>query len=141
MTEFGLLEQESSRKSVVSPDPAGSAPRASKRIVITDDDAGVLEVMSDWLTAAGHEVVSFNEFEAAKAYLFMHKPDVLITDVRLGAFNGVQLAMLANRDTPGTIAIVLTGFDDPVIRKEATMAGALYFVKPVKLEQLLDIIR
>ncbi len=123
--------------------PVGSgAPvtGAVKRIVITDDDGGILELMTEWLTRAGHDVVAFNDFEAARTYLMTHKPDVLITDVRLGAYNGVQLAMLANRDVPGTVAIVLTGFDDPVIRREATMAGAHYFVKPVKLEKLVDLI-
>jgi two-component system response regulator YesN len=67
--------------------------------------------------------------------------DVLITDVRLGAFNGLQLAVLARDQNPEIQLIVFSGFDDPVLRQEAERLGAVYLVKPVTSRQLLELIR
>src|SRR5439155_23034991 len=76
----------------------------------------------------------------AKTYLAANKPDVLISDVRLGAFNGLQLIVFAKLQHPEMIAIVLTGYDDPVLRAEAAHANALYLVKPVEADRLLEAI-
>ena len=65
---------------------------------------------------------------------------MLISDVRLGAFNGLQLVVFAKLQHPDMIAIVLTGFDDPVLRTEAAHAGALYLVKPIESQRLLDLV-
>ena len=108
-----------------------------KHVLIVDDDEAVLNVFAGILRLAGHQVTSFNQFEKAKAYLATAKPDVLISDVRLGAFNGLQLVVFAKLQHPEMIAIVLTGYDDPVLRAEAAHAGAVYLVKPIDAERLL----
>ena len=113
---------------------------APKQVLIVDDDEAVLGMFTGILRNAGHEVKPFSRFEAAKAYLSTVKPDVLISDVRLGAFNGLQLVVYAKLEHPDMIAIVLTGFDDPVLRTEADNAGALYLVKPIESQRLLDLV-
>src|SRR4051812_38465402 len=111
---------------------------APKQVLIVDDDAAVLDMFSGVLRLAGHDVTSFSRFESAKAYLSAAKPDVLITDVRLGAFNGIQLVVFAKLQPPEMIAVVLTGYDDPVLRAEAAHAGASYLVKPIDSERLFE---
>jgi two-component system, NtrC family, response regulator GlrR len=111
-----------------------------KHVLMVDDDEAVLDMFTGILRLAGHEVTSFNRFEAAKAYLSVAKPDVLISDVRLGAFNGLQLVVFAKIQHPEMIAIVLTGFDDPVLRTEAAHAGASYLVKPVDTQRVLELV-
>ena len=111
-----------------------------KHVLMVDDDEAVLDMFTGLLRQAGHEVTSFSRFENAKAYLSVAKPDVLISDVRLGAFNGLQLVVFAKLQHPEMIAIVLTGFDDPVLRTEAAHAGASYLVKPTDSERILDLI-
>ena len=66
---------------------------------------------------------------------------MLITDVRLGAFNGLQLAVLARDYHPNIQLIVFSGFDDPVLRQDAEGLGATYLIKPVMISQLLQLIR
>src|SRR5207253_7735839 len=92
------------------------------------------------LRLAGHHVTSFSRFENAKAFLATSKPDVLISDVRLGAFNGLQLIVFAKMQHPEMIAVVLTGYDDPVLRTEAAHAGASYLVKPIDADRLLEVV-
>ena len=65
-------------------------------------------------------------------------PDLLIADVRLGAFNGLQLLVSSPRSVP---AIVITGFADPVLESDARQHGADYVLKPVTPSVLLDMVR
>lgn len=106
-------------------------------VLLVDDDPMVLQMMTGWLTFAGHQVIPCTTFESAKRALATETPDLLVTDVRLGAFNGLQLVVLAKVDHPEMRAIVLTGYDDPVLREEAAATGAAFLVKPIDAQQFL----
>ena len=108
------------------------------RVMIVDDDETLLREMQEWFVAGGNEVVTFSKFEPAKGYLADARVDVLVTGVRLGAYNGLQLVMLAKAERPDMTAVVLSGSDDPVLRHDATSIGASFRVKPIPHEQLLD---
>ena len=111
-------------------------------ILIVDDDPRVLDALERALKQAGlREVVALVTFDDARRALRAGRFDVLITDVRLGAFNGLQLAVLAHDQNPGIQLIVFSGFDDPVLRREAEGLGAVYLVKPVTSRQLLELMR
>jgi DNA-binding NtrC family response regulator len=116
-------------------------PTAPKRVLVVDDDASMLRLITTWVASAGHDVVSFGQFGDAKSYLATAKPDVIIADVRLGAFNGLQLVIQAKLERPEITAIVLTGFYDPVLSGEVSKLGASYLVKPIRSEQLLEKLR
>jgi FixJ family two-component response regulator len=60
---------------------------------------------------------------------------MLIADVRLGSFNGLQLIATSALHIP---VIVISGFDDVVLQAEARAMGADYLVKPVSPAALLD---
>jgi len=107
------------------------------RVVIVEDNETLLAAMQQCVVGAGHEVVAFERFEAAKTYLASGTYDVLVTDVRLGPYNGLQLAMVAKLERPTARAIVLSGFDDPVLRKDAASIGATFCVKPLGTVALL----
>jgi DNA-binding NtrC family response regulator len=116
-------------------------PTTPKRVLVVDDDASMLRLITTWVASAGHDVVSFAQFGDAKSYLATEKPDVIIADVRLGAFNGLQLVIQAKLERPEITAIVLTGFYDPVLSGEVSKLGASYLVKPIRSEQLLEKLR
>ena len=61
--------------------------------------------------------------------------------MRLGAFNGLQLAVISRDTYPDIRLIVFSGFDDPVLRTEAEHVGATYIVKPVTGSKLLEILQ
>jgi DNA-binding NtrC family response regulator len=112
-----------------------------QKILIVDDDPSLLEALERALRDAGEEVVAQGSFEDARRALRTTAFDALITDVRLGAFNGLQLAVMARDAHPEIRVIVFSGFDDPVLRSDAEHIGALYLVKPVTSSQLLEILR
>ena len=107
------------------------------RVLIVDDDEVYLEGMKELLEDAGYVVDLASSFDDGKQRLREHSPDLLIIDVRLGAFNGLQLISTGRVRIP---AIVVTGFDDTVLRADADGFGASYVVKPIKPSALLDLI-
>ena len=74
------------------------------------------------LTDAGLRVTLVSSFKAARQGLESH-PDLLIAEVRLGEYNGMQLALRARNQ--GIRAIVL-GENDQITRREAESLGADY---------------
>jgi len=112
-----------------------------QKILIVDDDPSLLEALERSFIEAGEDVVAHDSFEEARRALQSTQFDALITDVRLGAFNGLQLAVISRDTYPGIRLIVFSGFDDPVLRTEAEHVGATYIVKPVTGAKLLEILR
>ena len=102
--------------------------------------AGVaVAVAHGWLTDAGYSVVACHSFDEARHQLTMFPPDILVTDIRLGAFNGLQLAILV-AERPNIMAVVMSAHDDPTLRKEAAQCGARYLLKPFTREHLLTFV-
>ena len=67
-------------------------------------------------------------------------PDLLITDVRLGVYNGLQLLMRGRMVNPRLQAIVVTGYADQIVRREAVYLQAEHLEKPVDADRLLQVV-
>ena len=110
--------------------------RESAGILIVEDDREALAAWVELLRAAGYAVTGAATFEEARGALTA-APDLLITEVRLGAYNGLHLVVRARSQSPHTAAIVLTAFPDAVIKAEAERMNAIYVEKPVDDQRLL----
>lgn len=109
----------------------------ARRVLIVDDDPATLQGLSELLEGAGYEAVAVDSFEFALRMLRTAPPDVLITDIRLGAYNGLQLVV--NRPVPMP-TIVISGYPDPVLQSEAEHFGATYLTKPVSPAAVLELV-
>jgi len=96
--------------------------RPQAQVLIVDDYAGVTESLAAGLQMQGFDVSTSGDFIEARSKLLAHPFDVLVTDVRLGAFNGLQLAVIARDKWPDIQIVVISGFDDPVLKAEAAAA-------------------
>jgi DNA-binding response OmpR family regulator len=105
-------------------------------ILVLEDDGAVAQLYADALNLAGHNVRVFHSFEEARRELRARLPDALLTDVRLGEYNGLQLALLYRMLSPNGRILVVSGHDDATIRREAANMGAEFFVKPIDMEFL-----
>jgi DNA-binding NtrC family response regulator len=117
--------------------PSTIAP--TRRVLIVDDDPAVLDGLKAAFELEGKPVVASGAFHDARQRLLEEDFDVLATDIRLGAFNGLQLAVIARDRNPSMGIIVFSGYDDPVLQAEAARLRARYLVKPVSLDRLLDV--
>ena len=111
-----------------------------KSLMVVDDDRQVLRYLTETLREEGYDTLSCERYRDAKGMLATIRPDLLVTDIRLGAYNGLQLAIYAQSRYPGIPVIVLTGYEDPTLREEAVKSGATFLVKPVRREMLLKTI-
>ncbi len=118
----------------------GSSSERFQRVLLVDDEAGLLDAVRMACEREGREIVACRTFEDARDRLLNEEFDCLVTDVRLGAFNGLQLAVIARDRHPRMGIVVFSGYDDPVLRQEAGRLGAAYLVKPVSAEQLLTLV-
>jgi len=109
----------------------------SPTILVVEDNEATRSSLVELLTKAGHTVQSAATFAEASRALKAAPPSLLITDVRLGEYNGLQLLATSLRPIP---AIVVTGFDDPVIRAEAHRLGADFVVKPLSGKDFLTLV-
>jgi DNA-binding NtrC family response regulator len=102
-----------------------------KRVLVVDDDPQVLSLMGRWLSAAGYDVVMADNFKDARVEIHVSAPDIAVIDVRLADFNGLQLGLLARESRPDMRLIFVSGWDDTVLRREATGINAAFIQKPL----------
>ncbi|MCC7125821.1 MAG: response regulator [Acidobacteria bacterium] len=116
------------------------AVSAAATVVIVDDDVSCLVAIEQILKHWGHQTETFRSFEEARSYLASASPAVVIVDVRLGNYNGLQLIHFSKQDAAPTQWLVVSGFDDPVLRQEATRLGATFMTKPIDLQRLRQLL-
>jgi DNA-binding response OmpR family regulator len=124
----------------LQPDGALVAAKTRPRILVVDEDSGTRTELQNLLADAGYHVAATARFVDATKALMTGAPDLLITELRLGAFNGLHLVMRGRGSRPEMRTIVLTRFPDRVLESEAQRLGAAYVVKPADPQNLLSIV-
>jgi DNA-binding response OmpR family regulator len=108
-----------------------------KKVLVVEDDRSARTGLLQLIAGEGYVALGAGTFEEGRHLLQTEHPDLLIADVRLGEFNGLQL-IIGQETAPRTI--VVTGFADPVLEADARRAGAYYLLKPIDLSRLLEIV-
>ena len=75
-------------------------------------------------------------YAQARERLAAGPPAVLITEVRLGEYNGLQLVLHGKSIRPNMATIALSGVADPVLQADAESMGATFVPGPVSHEEL-----
>jgi DNA-binding NtrC family response regulator len=105
-------------------------------VLVVDDEPMVVDALREVLADAGYVTLGATSFEDGRRLLLAPPvPDVVVADVRLGRYNGLQLAVLRPQ---ATAAIVISGHWDEVLEAEARQHGAVYFQKPLASPALLE---
>ena len=89
----------------------------SNRVLIVDCDSAAAAATAQLLTGAGYLLDVSDSFEDAIRQVARRCPDLLVTAVRLGQFNGFHLVIRCRSQHP-SLPIVMTG--DP---SEAGLSG------------------
>jgi len=89
------------------------------------------------LEGAGHDLIGAGSAPEAFHILVSRSPDLLISELRLGAFNGLHLVLRHRSSHPAMHAIILDRTYDPVLAGDAHHYGATYLVEPISEAQLL----
>jgi len=116
----------------------GHGQAVPQTILVVDHDPDQLVATEDVLRRRGYRVKDATTLREAQQLLALEPPDLLIADVRLGAFNGLQLLVMNRPDHPEVAAIITCVSPDPVLEEEAKRHGAVYLVKPISPSVLLS---
>ena len=113
--------------------------RSRGRILLVDDDPGLLRLLSIRLRAEQYDVEAVESAEEALGALPRFRPDLVITDLRMDNMDGIGLLKEIQRQRPGLCVLLLTAHGTIPDAVEATQSGAFGFLtKPVDKQQLLD---
>lgn len=107
------------------------------KVVITDDEASILELVTKFCRGLGHEAIPCQTGAAGLSAIREHKPELLIVDLRIGETDGMDIIKQCRLDSPGTSIIMITGHGSVETAVEAMRLGAFdYLTKPFDLPDL-----
>jgi signal transduction histidine kinase len=110
---------------------------ATGRILVVDDEPGVLVTIQAILQMEGYEVLGVSSGREALSLVRAQPFDLILTDLRLGNDDGLDMLAELRKLAPDTVAIVLTGYASLESAIEAMRQGAYdYLAKPTDVEEL-----
>jgi two-component system, NtrC family, response regulator GlrR len=108
------------------------------RILVVDDDPGLLRLLTIRLRAENYEVEPMENGVQALAAASRFRPDLVISDLRMDQLDGIGLLKELQVRWPGLKVILLTAHGTIPDAVQATQMGAFGFLtKPVEKQELL----
>jgi DNA-binding response OmpR family regulator len=110
------------------------------RILLVEPDSRWSAATERLLSEAGYLTVPVRTFDDATRQLTLDSPDLLVTAVRLGAFNGLHLVLRGRGDYPCLPMIVTGEEQDPLLADEVARYGARFIPKSLEPERFLRLV-
>ncbi len=111
------------------------------RIAVADDEPDMRDYFQTILPGLGHDVVAVasDGRELVEACL-AHKPDLVITDIKMPDMDGIEAARRIYLEGPVPVILVSAYHDDEIIRRAENDEIMAYLVKPIKQADLGPVI-
>ena len=108
------------------------------RILLVDDEQGILNTLNILLKSEGYEPTMALGAERALEILAEHEFDLMISDIRMAPMNGMELLRIVHEKYPMMAVIMLTAYGQVDTAIESNELGAFdYIKKPFRTEELL----
>jgi PAS domain S-box-containing protein len=112
------------------------------KVLIIDDDPGILKVTAIALEDAGYTVITASDGESGIDLCGKQSPDLIITDIRMPGIDGIEVLKTIKQRFPEKEVIVVTAFSDINLAVRALQLDASDFVtKPIDEEALMVALR
>ena len=120
-------------------------PADKIKILLADDEQDVLELMAKKIAAAGFDVITAPDGEAAWERIVTDLPDILVLDLTMPKLDGVAVLKKLRENPPGgkwiPVIIVSALGDVKDMERGMEMQADHYLVKPCPVEEILKGIR
>jgi len=110
-------------------------------IIVVSADEEVRRGVEALLSQDGSVLAIASSFDEGKQLLESLTPDLLIADLRLEEYNGLQLAMQSALHHPDVAAIIMSARDDSWAEGEAKRHGAAFIANPLENLDFLPCVR
>ncbi len=116
-------------------DGNGSAKQV--KVLVVDLDHGHVQKLASALRKEGYAALEATSFADGKRLWDTEHPQVMVADIRLGDFNGLQLLIRARAERPNLFAVITSPVADTVLEEETRRFGGTFLIKPVGAMQIL----
>jgi two-component system, NtrC family, response regulator HydG len=111
------------------------------RLLVIDDEAGMLALIERFAPQAGYEVVGHTSARTALAQLAGEPADVALVDLRMPELGGLEVLRAIREAQPDCQVILMTAHASVESAIEAVKLGALdYLSKPLDLKRLRELL-
>jgi two-component system response regulator GlrR len=111
-------------------------------VLLVDDDQGLLRLLAMRVEAAGFRVLTAESAEEAINLISFQCPDVVVTDLKMGGMNGMELFAESQKITSFLPFIIITAHGTIPDAVDATQRGVFSFIpKPIESQILIDTIK
>ncbi|WP_053375152.1 response regulator transcription factor [Paenibacillus sp. FJAT-27812] len=116
------------------------------KLMIVEDEPIIrlgLKHYFSWEELEVHSIIEAENGKDGLALALREKPDLVITDIRMPEMDGLQMIEQIRVTLPGTLFIILTGFNDFEYAQRAIRAGGVhaFLLKPLEYEESLATIK
>src|SRR5205085_11359839 len=94
---------------------ADAALPSDERILVVDDDHGMLALLRHVLTGAGYRCVLAGSLDEARAALAESTFELALVDLCIGTESGADLAQEISEHAPETAVVMVSAVDEPSI--------------------------
>ncbi len=102
---------------------------AHKKILVVDDDAGFLQMITDYFKPKGYLVSTANNLEDAINIFRKEKPKVVLLDFNMPIVSGEKFLPILQSVDPAVRAIVVTGYLEEEVEEKFKGLGYFAFFK------------
>ncbi len=114
----------------------------SKKILIVDDEKEVRETLSEFFELEGLECIEAENGPSGLQMAKEHKPDFIITDVRMPGGDGIDLLKDVRKMNPELpVVLVMTGFAETTEDEVKKLGGLDLIPKPLDLNNVLEVVK
>ena len=117
------------------------APKAGRRILVVDDEDSIREVLTDFLTMEGYNVVALSNGHDAVERLEREEFDAILLDMKMPGMDGLELLDHIRRIAPRAFSVMMTGYGTVETAISAMKRGADdYVLKPFKVQDVIHMV-
>lgn len=112
-------------------------------ILVVDDEEAMRTMIADYLVGEGHVVTRAADGREAMGYVRAKRPDLVITDIRMPEWNGIQFIMALTREGIRVPVIAMTGVPPdsvPYLRIARGLGAVRVLAKPFAMVELTRLI-
>ena len=109
-------------------------------ILVVEDDEVLRESFQQLLSYLFAEVDAAVDGQDALDQLAEKNYDIVLTDLRMPRMSGFQLLQEIRQQSPQQPIVVISAYEDEVLRRELVVYKVHYLSKPVILEELLKVV-